>query len=254
MSKKISLVVLLILFFGANSAWAADIWKIGDKNWKITLTQRRLNALDIKTDRADGLFSKNTEKAIKEFQKKHKLKVTGQLDDITYKTINEQVVKKYGSLDKIPNNPSNYGKGDLSEINISSSKRVNNKELPTANNAEKIIMTASKYKGAPYVFGGISAKGFDCSGYTRQVFSEHRVAIPRMADEQYRTGKVVTKSNLRVADLVFFTTYEPGPSHVGIYAGRNKFWHVSSSKGVMLSDLNEDYWRIRYLGARRIIK
>lgn len=255
MKKKVSLVVLLIFMLGVNTVWAADIWKIGDKNWKITLTQRRLNALDIKTDRDDGLFSKDTEKAIKEFQKKYKLKVTGQLDDSTYKAINEQVIKKYGSLDKIPNNPSNYGKTDSPAGNIDKiTDTFNNKEFPTNKNTEKIIVTASKYKGVPYVFGGVTVRGFDCSGYTKQVFAEHKINLPRMADQQYKTGQVVAKNSLKVADLVFFTTYEPGPSHVGIYAGRNKFWHVSSSKGVMLSDLNEDYWRFRYLGARRVIK
>ena len=61
------------------------------------------------------------------------------------------------------------------------------------------------------------------------------------------------KDTLKPGDLVFFTTYEPGASHVGIYAGNNKFWNATSSRGVMLSDLTDSYWGPRYYTARRIL-
>ncbi len=118
---------------------------------------------------------------------------------------------------------------------------------------DTIIKTAEKYLKTPYKFGGDSPKGFDCSGFTKFVYEKHGKKLPRLADVQYKQGKVIARSKLKPGDLVFFTTYEPGASHVGIYYGNGKFIHASSSRGVMISRLDETYWKPRYLGARRII-
>lgn len=118
---------------------------------------------------------------------------------------------------------------------------------------DSIVKTAEKYLKTPYKFGGDSPKGFDCSGFTKFVYEKNGSKLPRTADIQYKQGKSVERSKLKPGDLVFFTTYEPGPSHVGIYYGNGKFIHASSSRGVMFSRLDETYWKPRYLGARRII-
>lgn len=118
---------------------------------------------------------------------------------------------------------------------------------------DNIIKTAEKYLKTPYKFGGDSPKGFDCSGFVKFVYEKNGNKLPRTADIQYKQGKKVDRSKLKPGDLVFFTTYERGPSHVGIYYGSNKFIHASSSRGVMISRLDETYWKPRYLGARRII-
>ena len=73
------------------------------------------------------------------------------------------------------------------------------------------------------------------------------------ADLQYEKGLFVTMRQLKPGDLVFFTTYEPGASHVGIYAGNGLFWSATSSKGVRLCSLSEPYWRSRYYGAKRVL-
>ena len=70
-----------------------------------------------------------------------------------------------------------------------------------------------------------------------------------MADEQYYNLPTVTE--LQVGDLVFFETYEPGPSHVGIYLGNRQFVNASSSRGVVVDSLDSGYWGSRYIGARR---
>ncbi|MGI6493023.1 MAG: peptidoglycan-binding protein [Pelotomaculum sp.] len=109
---------------------------------------------------------------------------------------------------------------------------------------------AKQYLGVPYVWAGRGPSGFDCSGFVYYVYSNFDIAVPRMADEQYYAGEVV--SNLQPGDLVFFTTYEPGPSHVGIYIGDNAFIHASSGAGeVTITSLSAPYYSARYLGARR---
>ncbi|MCZ0757090.1 C40 family peptidase [Anoxybacillus sp. J5B_2022] len=114
-----------------------------------------------------------------------------------------------------------------------------------------IVSFSKQYIGVPYKWGGTTPKGFDCSGFLTYVYREFGVNLPRTAEEQYRKGEKVEKDDLAVGDLVFFATYKKTASHAGIYIGDNKFIHASSGKGVMISDLDESYWRKSYLGARR---
>lgn len=115
----------------------------------------------------------------------------------------------------------------------------------------RVVATAKKYLGRPYVWGGTGPDGFDCSGLVQTVFAENGINLPRGAGEQYRQGKKISKSALRPGDLVFFHTYTSGPSHVGIYVGGGKFIHAESSpRGVTVTPLDEPYWKERWLGAR----
>ena len=122
----------------------------------------------------------------------------------------------------------------------------------TPANRNAIIATGQKYMGVPYVWGGATPVGFDCSGFTQYVMKQNGIAIPRTAAEQFAAGSPVEKANLQVGDLVFFTTYKPGASHVGFYMGDGKFLHASSgAKEVTVSKLDETYYTQRYIGARR---
>lgn len=119
---------------------------------------------------------------------------------------------------------------------------------------DKVLQTAKSYQGVPYVWGGTSPSGFDCSGFTLYTMLKNGIIIQRTASAQYNEGIPISKSNLKPGDLVFFSTYKKGPSHVGIYVGNNKFIHASSGAGkVVISDLNKSYYVQRYIGARRII-
>ena len=118
--------------------------------------------------------------------------------------------------------------------------------------ASSLTRNALRFIGVPYVFGGTSTHGFDCSGYVQHVFAMLGQHLPRTADMQYAAGRAIDGTMI-AGDLVFFQTYEPGPSHVGIYLGDGKFVHASSSHGVTVSALSEGYWRARYLGAKRIV-
>ena len=116
--------------------------------------------------------------------------------------------------------------------------------------AASLTRSAMRFIGTPYVFGGTSPSGFDCSGYVQHVFAMLGIHIPRTADAQYYAGQPI-EGRMHRGDLVFFQTYLPGPSHVGIYLGGGKFVHASSH-GVMVSSLGDHYWHVRYIGAKRM--
>ena len=194
--------------------------QVQQSNWRLKVAQQKLQVLGFSDERPSGRMTEATSSALKSFQKQHKLKADGELNDATYQKLTWEAFAKEG----IP--------------------KVKGKE---------IVSRAAKYKGVPYVFGGTTTKGFDCSGYVQYVFKDCKAKLPRLADEQALQGIFVTQKQLRPGDLVFFTTYAAGASHVGIYAGDGQFWSASSSKGVMLSSLKDDYWKQRYYGARRVL-
>jgi cell wall-associated NlpC family hydrolase len=125
-----------------------------------------------------------------------------------------------------------------------------------ANLVESVTMAIIKYKDAQYQYGGSSLDGIDCSGFTMNVYQQaFSVALPRSAREQYQVGDVVEeRANLKFGDLVFFNTRRRvRPGHVGIYIGEGKFVHASSSVGVSISSLDDDYYNRKYMGGRHIL-
>ena len=116
-----------------------------------------------------------------------------------------------------------------------------------------LVGTALSFRGVPYRNGGADPTGFDCSGFTQYVFAQYGVALPRAVREQYKTGKSVSTQDIAPGDLIFFSTTEPGPSHVGIAVGSDEFVHAPSSTGVVrVERIGSGYWSPRYLGARRV--
>ncbi len=117
----------------------------------------------------------------------------------------------------------------------------------------KLEKTVEPLIGISYRYGGTTTKGFDCSGFVRYVFKQFDIELPRSSSDMIKLGQKVTKNELRPGDLVFFNTSGKGVSHVGIYMGDNKFVHSSTSKGVVYTDLDSEYYAKRYVGARRIL-
>ncbi len=119
------------------------------------------------------------------------------------------------------------------------------------------VRVAQRYVGTPYVWGGESARGFDCSGFIMRVMRDlgYR-ALPHSAAEQFRYGTPIARGLLKPGDIVFFAnTYKPGVSHVGIYLGRGRCVHAANSKaGTIISSLHEPKWIAHYAGARRLIR
>lgn len=219
MSKWFNLIAVLSVFLFSLSA-DAKTYSQGDYDWKIKVAQQKMLLLGYSEEQPSGKLTKVTADKLKSFQKQNKLKANGKLDDKTYSRLVWLAFSKEG-ITKV--------KGS------------------------EIVKTAAKFKGVPYKFGGTTKKGFDCSGYVQYVFDKHKAKLPRSADEQVLQGVFVLQKDLKPGDLVFFTTYAPGASHVGIYAGSGKFWSASTSKGVILASLKDNYWKSRYYGARRVL-
>ena len=118
-----------------------------------------------------------------------------------------------------------------------------------------IVSIAQQYLGVPYVYGGSSASGFDCSGFTMYVFAQAGIKLPHGATSQLSYGTEVSRSDLQPGDLVFFQDYGYTASHVGIYIGGDQFIHASSSyyngHCVVITSLSETYYNNHYLTARR---
>lgn len=170
-------------------------------------------------------------------------KILGKLNNGTKVTIVNTSTKgwykiKYGS---------GYGYVSSNYVSLTTS---------SSSKADKVIEEAKKHIGVPYLWGGTTTKGFDCSGFTQYVFKQCGVTIGRTTKDQIKNGTSVSKANLKKGDLVFFKDTYSGcvnPSHVGIYIGGNQFIHASSSKGVTISNLNSTYYTEHYYSARRVL-
>lgn len=117
--------------------------------------------------------------------------------------------------------------------------------------ATGLVERALSLRGIPYVFGGTSRAGFDCSGFTQYVFAASGISLPRTSYAQFGAGSAVSRADLQPGDLVFFTTYSKGASHVGIYIGAGRFVHASDS-GIRVTSLSDSYYANRYVGARQV--
>ena len=108
--------------------------------------------------------------------------------------------------------------------------------------------------GTPYHYGGSNKTGIDCSAFTGQLFSTvYNNTLPRTAKEQYKFCIKIDKENLQEGDLVFFKT-KRSVSHVGMYLGNDCFVHSSTSSGVTINKLTDDYYSRKFIGGGRIVK
>jgi len=118
----------------------------------------------------------------------------------------------------------------------------------------QLLPYIDEWYGTRYKMGGTTKSGIDCSAFVQAIYlSAFAVNLPRTARDQFRSARIISATELKEGDLVFFNT-RGGISHVGIYLQNNKFVHASSTNGVKISDMFEPYYLKRYMGAGRIEK
>ncbi|MHC1758879.1 MAG: NlpC/P60 family protein [Negativicutes bacterium] len=216
------IVFLFLVFLLMPAVYAApvDPLQVGDRGDEVLAIQEKLSQMGFVVGSMDGVYGDVTAEAVKTMQKEKNLPVDGKITPELFKTL--------------------VGR-----------------DLPVSRGApiatvRRLLQSSFQHIGVPYWFGGTTPRGFDCSGFTRYVFANIGINLPRMADGQFAVGRPVSVERLQPGDLVFFETYEPGPSHVGIYTGNSQFISATSSRGVVVADLFGQYWGERYIGARRV--
>ena len=132
--------------------------------------------------------------------------------------------------------------------------RIRSTPVPTQ--ADVLLAEAYTWVGTPYRYGGQSRSGADCSGFVLQVYlNALQIKLPRSSSAQAEYCRNVKRSDLRPGDLVFFSIGKKkgGVNHVGLYVGNNMMLHASGSRGVMVSSLDEPYFRRHYHSAGRVL-
>ena len=221
MSKALRVITLsTILLVWLTAICGASAFRMGDQGSDVAEIQGQLASLGYDVA-ADGDFGPATAEAVKAFQMSRGLDADGLVGPSTYTALLGNAMPE-----------------------VSRGSNVIGR---------RVVANSMQYLGVPYVFGGTTPSGFDCSGYVRYVFANAGIYLPRTADAQYECGYAVSTSELVPGDLVFFSTYEAGPSHVGIYLGDGNFINASSSRGVSIASLYSSDWGSCYIGARRVM-
>jgi peptidoglycan endopeptidase LytE len=216
------------LYGTASSKSKSTTLRYGSRGANVSSVQSRLKKLGYYTGSIDGIFKGGTQAAVKKFQRAAHLSADGVVGPRTRAALFSSTAVK----------ASNTRVGT-----IMSSKKP-------SRSGRSIVDTAYRFIGVPYKWGGSTPSGFDCSGFIQYVYRAHGVTLPRTSSQMHSLGTRV--SSPQIGDLVFFTTYAPGPSHVGIYVGGGKFISATSSDGVVVANMDSSYWSDRYLGARRL--
>lgn len=234
-------VISFTLMLLSGAAAAAPLLKLHAHGHDVKVLQEQLQRLNYTISEIDGVFGRETEKAVLEFQRDQQMKITGSVDGKTWRAL-----KKAKPIVRQPaaENPRLPAAAAVPESMPFLSRSL----------VKPLVATAKNYIGLPYKFGAAGPKAFDCSGYLQYIFAQNNMTLPRTADEQYKLGKKASRQQLEEGDLVFFSTYEAGASHCGLYLGAGKFIHASSSKGIRIDDLDDDYWQVHYLGGKHIVK
>ena len=181
MKRRLFLCTGIALMLAASTAFASPTLREGSQGHEVLVLQQALQNAGYRIRSADGVFGKETERAVAEFQRDNKIKITGVVNSATWRALKDLPSRRKESIAP----PS---------VEKTLPLAPDGKPILPAGKVSDIIKTAKSYMGTPYVFGGTTPKGFDCSGYLQYVFQKHGITIPRTADEQYKLG-LKTKSS-----------------------------------------------------------
>jgi cell wall-associated NlpC family hydrolase len=217
-----------------------DLLQNGDRGQAVKDLQSLLKNKGYFNHSTDGDFGPITEAAVRNYQIQNRLTVDGIAGQKTIVHLRTATAAPAVSRSAPP--PTTTTKKENTKVKT----EKNNETVPSSD----LITYAKSFIGTPYVWGGTTPSGFDCSGFLMYVYKNQGINIPRTVSDIWSVGNSV--DSLQVGDLVFFETYKKGPSHAGIYLGNQQFLHAGSSSGVTISDMTINYWSTRYLGAKRI--
>lgn len=221
LTKPGCLLAAAAFFLSSASITQAASFQLGDTGREVIEIQQALasRGYDVVVD---GDYGPATKAAVADFQKDNNLEVDGEVGSHSYQALFHRAM------------PEHERKSYLADGN-------------------GIIDIAQQFLGVPYVWGGSSPNGFDCSGFVQYVYAQRGIQLPRTADIQATAGRPVSKAELQPGDLVFFAGDYVNISHVGIYVGNGQMIHASSSHGIAYDDLSRDYRVTHYAGACRVL-
>lgn len=223
--KKLIFSLAFSFFVSASFSWAEAALRLGDTGAEVEMLQQALSHSGLEIGEVDGIFGSQTYAAVITLQNEFDIEPDGIVGEETW-----NILRTGG---KIP---------------VSRSADRN------AVIRNRIVSTALRYLSVPYVWGGTTPEGFDCSGFVQFIYAMQGVSLPRTADMQFEAGTVIQSQQLQPGDIVYFSTYAPGPSHNGIYIGVGRFISATSSRGIVVDRLDSSYWSARYIGAQRVVR
>jgi peptidoglycan DL-endopeptidase CwlO len=258
----------------ATSAVGAGDLKIGSRGPAVAAAQRALGIP------ADGVFGRQTRRAVRTFQRAHGLLVDGVIGPVTGGALGTRAAAggvsttsalqralgvaadgEYGPITRaaVRSFQAAHGLGvdgvagpqTLGALGLPANVTLGERGATGGGGGGSALAAARSMIGRPYVLGGVGPSAFDCSGLTQWAMRQAGVTIPRTSYSQWGVGTPVSRAAVQAGDLVFFNADGPGASHVGI-AASNSTAISATSHGVREHPLSDAYWGSHYLGARRV--